>query len=64
MQTAAMKFVARRSYRVATRRKSLSRQNMRSMALRLRYSTGEKQGFQRLWDLAGILGSVVLVSIR
>ncbi len=36
MQTAARKLVAFRSYRVAMRRKSSSRQNIRSMAFRLR----------------------------
>jgi hypothetical protein len=36
MQTAARKLAAFRSYRVAMRQKSLRRQNMRSMALRVR----------------------------
>jgi hypothetical protein len=36
MQTAARKFAAFRSYRVATLRKSFKRQNMRSIALRFR----------------------------
>jgi hypothetical protein len=36
MVTAAQKFCAKRSYRVATRRQSLSRQKVRSMALRRR----------------------------
>ena len=36
MQTAARKLIARRSYLVAMRRKSFRRQNIRSMALRLR----------------------------
>ena len=41
---------------VAIRLKSLRRPNMRSMALRPRYRTGLKHGFQRRLLLGGMLG--------
>lgn len=62
MQAAARTLTARRSYRVATRRRSLRRQNMRSMALRSRSRTGERQFFQHLLALGGMFGSVPLSS--
>jgi hypothetical protein len=57
MQTAAWKFLARRSYRVAILRKSLSRPNIRSMALRFLYRYGEKQFFHTRLDLGGMFGA-------
>jgi hypothetical protein len=55
MQTAARKFVDSRSYRLAMRRKSLSLQNMRSMALRSRQRCGEKQFFHFRFAFGGML---------
>ena len=55
--------MANRSYRVAMRRKSLRRPNIRSMALRPLYRTGEKHGFHRRLDFGGMLGAAPVVSI-
>ena len=55
-ETAARQVVARGPYRVTTRRKSLSRQNIRSITFRLRESAGLNQVFQRRFALRGIFG--------
>ena len=55
-QTAARKFRASLSYRVAIRWKSLMRPNIRSLALRPQQRTGEKQFFLRRLTFGGMLG--------
>lgn len=56
MQTAASKFTALRSYRVATRPKSFNLRNMRSIALRFRQRNGEIQFVHLRFAFGGMFG--------